>query len=126
MVPTSCNQQCSLPVSDVSPQIPKRIALWVIFYQIGLTLFYMKHSWFSLPRSSAVWCVMHYCLLQIVKLISFVTGAGIKPCSPEMGCPCINLICASFQATLYIFTRVSLFAVKSTLSICLFACFVKK
>lgn len=79
----------------------------------------MKLSWFSLPRSSAVWCVMHYCLLQIIKLISFVIGAGIQPCSPEMGCPCINLICASFQATWYIVKRVSLFAMKSTLFFCL-------
>lgn len=71
---------------------------------MGLTLFCVEHSWFSLPRSAAVLCVMQYCSLQTVKLISFVTRAGIKPCSPEMCCPCINLICASFQATLYIVT----------------------
>lgn len=62
----------------------------------------MEHSWFSLPRSAAVLCVMQYCSLQTVKLTPFVTRTGIKSCSPEMWCPCINLICASFQVTLYI------------------------
>lgn len=83
----------------------------------------MDHSWFSLPRSAAVWYVMHYCSLQTAKLILFVTRAGIKPCSPEMWCPYINLICASFQVILYIITAL-LFLLQN--SSYLFVCFISK
>lgn len=60
-----------------------------------------------MPGSRAGLCVMHNCALQTIKLIPFVTSAGIGLVLLRMPGPRINLVCASFQSEeipLYIIT----------------------